>query len=159
LDRKKLVRIGLAASDDELALFHELFLEYGASLGFELCFQDFDRELAALPGDYAPPSGALLLAREGGEAAGCVALRRLEAGICEMKRLYVRPAFRGKGVGRKLAEAAVAEARRLGYERMRLDTVPAMKEAASLYLSMGFRETEPYYENPIEGATYMELTL
>jgi GNAT superfamily N-acetyltransferase len=135
LDRKKLVRIGLAASDDELALFHELFLEYGASLGFELCFQDFDRELAALPGDYAPPSGALLLAREGDEAAGCVALRRLEAGICEMKRLYVRPAFRGKGVGRKLAEAAVAEARRLGYERMRLDTVPAMKEAASLYLS------------------------
>ncbi|MEE9457344.1 MAG: GNAT family N-acetyltransferase [bacterium] len=153
------IKIMTAASDEELALSHELFLEYAASLGFELYFQAFDRELAALPGDYAPPSGALLLAREGDEPAGCVALRRLEAGICEMKRLYVRPAFRGKGVGRKLAEAVVAEARRLGYERMRLDTVPVMKEAASLYRAMGFRETEPYCENPIEGATYMELTL
>lgn len=159
MNRKKLVKVSLAASADELAQVRELFLEYAASLGFDLCFQGFEDELAALPGDYAPPSGALLLAREGDEAAGCVALRALEPGICEMKRLYVRPAFRGKGIGRKLAEAAVAEARRLGYERMRLDTVPFMKEANALYDELGFREVAPYRHNPIEGARYMELVL
>ena len=159
MNRKKLVKVSLAASADELAQVRELFLEYAASLGFDLCFQGFEDELAALPGDYAPPSGALLLAREGDEAAGCVALRALEAGICEMKRLYVRPAFRGKGIGRNLAEAAVAEARRLGYERMRLDTVPFMKEANALYDELGFREVAPYRHNPIEGARYMELVL
>lgn len=153
------VKVMTAASDDELARVHELFLEYAASLGFELCFQDFDRELAALPGDYAPPSGALLLAREGAEPAGCVALRPLKVGICEMKRLYVRPAFRGLGLGRKLAEAIIAEARRAGYERMRLDTVPAMKEANALYRAMGFREIGPYRHNPIKGATFMEVAL
>lgn len=153
------VKVMTAASDDELARVHELFLEYAASLGFELCFQDFDRELAALPGDYAPPSGALLLAREGAEPAGCVALRPLKVGICEMKRLYVRPAFRGLGLGRKLAEAIIAEARRAGYERMRLDTVPAMKEANALYRAMGFREIGPYRQNPIKGATFMEVAL
>ena len=159
MNRKKLVKVSLAASADELAQVRELFLEYAASLGFDLCFQGFEDELAALPGDYAPPSGALLLAREGDEAAGCVALRALEPGICEMKRLYVRPAFRGKGIGRNLAEAAVAEARRLGYERMRLDTVPFMKEANALYNELGFREVAPYRHNPIEGARYMELVL
>jgi putative acetyltransferase len=137
-----------------------LFLEYGSSLGFSLCFQSFDEELKSLPGAYGPPSGRLLLARSLGHAAGCVALRKLEAGICEMKRLYVRPGDRGSGLGRMLVERVIAEARTIGYERMRLDTVEsAMKDAIALYRRMGFREIEPYSVIPIEDALWMELLL
>ncbi len=137
-----------------------LFLEYGSSLGFSLCFQSFDEELKNLPGAYGPPTGRLLLARHAGHAAGCIALRKLEAGICEMKRLYVRPADRGMGVGRILVERVIAEARAIGYERMRLDTIAsAMKDAIALYRRMGFEEIAPYSVIPIKDALWMELRL
>ena len=136
-----------------------LFGEYVASLGVSLDFQGFDAEVAALPGDYAPPGGRLLVALSEGQPAGCVALRALAEGICEMKRLYVRPAFRGAKVGRALVEAAVEEARRAGYARMRLDTLPSMERARVLYASMGFYEIPPYRYNPIEGTAFMELIL
>jgi putative acetyltransferase len=137
-----------------------LFLEYGSSLGFSLCFQSFDEELKGLPGAYGPPSGRLLLARYADHAAGCIALRKLEAGICEMKRLYVRPGHRGRGLGRVLVERLIAEARAIGYERMRLDTIEsAMKDAIALYRRVGFREIAPYSAIPIESALWMELRL
>ena len=150
-----------AESPEEMVLVRELFLEYANSLGFSLCFQSFDHELASLPGDYAPPRGRLLFARHHeGMAAGCVALHPLEDGICEMKRLYVRPQFRGRGLGKRLAEHIIREARALGYQQLRLDTVePTMREAVGMYRKMGFREVAPYRPNPIEGALYMELTL
>ncbi len=150
-----MVKIVQAESPENLQQARGLFGEYAASLGISLCFQDFASELAGLPGDYAPPYGRLLLAREEGQIVGCVALRRSDAGICEMKRLYVRPACRGKGVGRELATAIIAEARRIGYAKMRLDALPSMKEAIALYQSLGFRPIEPYRPNPIEGAIYM----
>jgi putative acetyltransferase len=137
-----------------------LFIEYGSSLGFSLCFQSFDEELKSLPGAYGPPGGRLLLARYAGHAAGCVALRKLEAGVCEMKRLYVRPADRGSGLGRMLVERVIAEARIIGYECMRLDTIAsAMKDAIALYRRMGFEEIAPYSAIPIEHALWMELRL
>lgn len=136
-----------------------LFLEYKSAIGFDLCFQDFDRELAALPGEYAPPRGALLLALADGRAVGCVALRALDERTCEMKRLYVRPQARGHGVGRLLCDAVIAEARARGYARMKLDTVPQMAEAIALYRALGFVPAEPYRYNPIPGAIFMELML
>lgn len=138
----------------------ELFLEYAASLGFSLAFQDFEKELKELPGAYAPPMGRLLLAYYAGKAAGCVALRLLEGSICEMKRLYVRPAFRGKGVGRLLVDRIIAEARGARYQRMRLDTIESsMQDAIVLYRRRGFQEIPAYRENPIAGALYLELEL
>jgi ribosomal protein S18 acetylase RimI-like enzyme len=149
-----------AESPAQIAQARELFLEYAESLGFSLCFQSFDRELAGLPGDYVPPDGRLLLAEYRSELAGCVALHKLESGICEMKRLYLRPQLRGRGVGRALAESLIAEARTIGYRKMRLDTVaPVMPNAVAMYRRLGFVEIEPYRPNPIEGALYMELAL
>jgi len=147
-------------SAEQIAQARKLFLEYASSLGFSLCFQSFDKELAELPGDYAPPEGRLLFAEYNSRPAGCVALHPLEPGICEMKRLYLRPAYRGKGLGRKLAEAVIGEARAIGYKTMRLDTVePIMRDAVAMYRRLGFREIAPYRPNPIEGAIYMELEL
>jgi putative acetyltransferase len=148
-------RIVQARTDAEIALFRELIEEYGASLDFDLGFQDFERELAELPGDYDP----ILVALAGADAAGCVALRPLGAEICEMKRLYVRPASRGGGLGRRLVEAIVKEARRHGYSTMRLDTTPSMDAARALYRELGFRSIEPYRFNPIEGTEFLELVL
>lgn len=149
-----------ASSPDQIAQVRELFLEYAASLGFSLCFQNFDAELAGLPGDYAPPEGRLLLAEWDGQLAGCGALHKLEASVCEMKRLYLRPQFRGRGIGRTVAERLIAEARAIGYRRMRLDTVgPVMKDAVAMYRKLGFKEIAPYRENPMAGTLYMELEL
>jgi putative acetyltransferase len=148
-----------AASPNDVEVVRELFVEYQKSLGVDLCFQGFDRELAELPGDYAPPGGCLLVARDHGDIVACVALRRLDAETCEMKRLYVRPTQRGLGLGRALAEAVIADAQRLGYRRMRLDTLPSMTEAAALYERLGFREIEPYTENPVAGARFLQLEL
>lgn len=149
-----------AASTIQIAQARKLFLEYAHSLGFSLCFQDFDEELAGLPGDYAPPEGRLLLAQCEGQLAGCVALHKIDPGICEMKRLYLRPQLRGKGLGRTLADRIIAEARQIGYDRMRLDTVgPVMMDAVAMYRKIGFHEIAPYRPNPIAGAMYMELQL
>lgn len=151
--------IAPVTSADQIATARRLFKEYEASLGIELTFQGFAQEVAALPGAYAPPAGRLYLASDGAEPAGCVALRPLSGGLCEMKRLYVRPAARGERLGRRLAETVIREAREIGYARMRLDTLPSMKEAFALYQTLGFREIAPYYENPIAGTRFMELDL
>jgi len=149
-----------AESPAHIAQARELILEYAKSLGFSLCFQNFEKELEELPGNYAPPRGRLLLAESEGEIAGCVALRARETGICEMKRLYLRPQFRGKGLGRVLAERIIDEARTIGYARMRLDTVePVMKDAVATYRKLGFKEIAPYCTNPEPGTLYMELEL
>ena len=153
------IEIVQAQSEEELAHIRQLFREYAASLDFSLCFQGFEKELAELPGDYALPVGRLLLAREGKNAAGCVALRQIRDGVCEMKRLYVRPEFRGQRLGRRLAEEVIAEAGKIGYRAMRLDTLPSMKEAIALYETVGFRRIGPYRFNPLAGAIYMELAL
>ena len=154
-----MLRIIPAKPEQDLELIRELFKEYASSLGFDLSFQDFKEELANLPGDYAPPDGCILLAKDKEQIAGCVALRKMGEDICEMKRLYVRPEFRGKGIGRKLSVAIIDKARDIGYKYMRLDTVPAMKQAIALYRSLGFKQIEPYRYNPIEGATFMELEI
>jgi putative acetyltransferase len=147
-------------SGPELEDIRALFLEYARSLDFELCFQSFDKELQELPAEYAKPHGRLILCQVDGKSAGCIALKRIEPEICEMKRLYVRPGFRGKQIGLKLANHIIDEARRAGYEKMRLDTIAGlMPHAIALYRSLGFVDIAPYYHNPIPNALYMELAL
>jgi ribosomal protein S18 acetylase RimI-like enzyme len=149
-----------ATTPEDLAQVRRLFRAYAEWLGVDLCFQGFERELAELPGAYAPPAGRLLLARVGREAVGCVGVRPLEPGACEMKRLWVEPGFGGQGIGRTLAERIVAAAREIGYRRMRLDTIPARMPAAQhLYAGLGFREIPPYYHNPLGGVVMLELEL
>jgi len=147
------------AGPADLSTVRELFVEYSRTLGFELDFQDFDDELDTLPGAYAPPGGALLLAEVGGDPVGCIGLRPLEQGCCELKRMYVRPERRGLGIGRALALAVIDAARECGYERMRLDTIDTMTPAIALYDSLGFVEIPAYRPNPIPGAAFFELEL
>lgn len=153
------ITIAQAASIEDVEAVRALFQEYAAWLAVDLCFQGFAAELATLPGAYAPPDGRLLLARAGGETAGCAALRRLDARSGEVKRLFVRAPFRGRGLGMRLARAIVDEARAIGYARLLLDTLPQMPQAQRLYRALGFREIAPYYANPIPGAVYMALAL
>jgi ribosomal protein S18 acetylase RimI-like enzyme len=148
-----------AQSDDHFSAARSLFEEYAGFLGIDLCFQNFQQELDGLPGQYAPPDGRLLLAVEGEQPVGCVALRNLGDGICEMKRLYVQPRQRGKSLGRRLAEAIIAEARAIGYTKVRLDSLRSLKEAAALYRSLGFTDIPPYRHNPLPDAVFMELEL
>ena len=148
------------ATPEDLAQIRRLFRAYADWLGVDLCFQGFEQELTELPGGYAPPAGRLLIARVGGDVVGCVGLRLLEPGVCEMKRLWVEPGFGGRGIGRALTESIVGAAREFGYERMRLDTLPERMPAAQhLYRSLGFREIPPYYDNPLPGVTMLELAL
>jgi GNAT superfamily N-acetyltransferase len=158
MGRVKVV-IGPVGGPGDLAAVRELFVEYVRSVDEPRCFAGFDRELAGLPGEYAAPSGRLLLARRGSDAAGCVALRRLDAGTAEIKRLYLRPAHRGHGIGRGLAAAAIAAARETGCARVVLDTLPKMGEAIALYRSLGFRDTAPYLQEPTPGSLCFELAL
>jgi putative acetyltransferase len=148
-----------ATTAEHLIAVRALFREYARFLDVDLKFQGFEDELAGLPGKYAPPEGALLLAAEGADIGGCVALRRLEPGACEMKRLFVRPGCRGRGLGRALAEAIVREAASRGYAAMRLDTLPKLKNAIRLYARLGFHPVAPYYSNPLPGVSYWELDL
>ena len=150
-----------APSTAELDEVRALFREYEKWLDYDLCFQGFEAELAGLPGRYAPPSGRLWLAEVDGQLAGCVGLREIEPGICEMKRLYVRDFARGRGVGRALAQRVIADARAIGYRSMRLDTlrIDRMRSANALYDSLGFHDIEPYYANPLPDVRYMQLDL
>jgi putative acetyltransferase len=153
------IQILSATGREQVEQVKALVLEYVKSLGIDLDFQDFEAEMREFPGDYAPPDGSLLLAVDAQGPAGCVGLRKLEPGICEMKRLYVRPRCRGLGLGQLLARAVIAEARALGYTAMQLDTLSTMHSAIGLYRELGFQPTAPYYRNPLEGALFFELKL
>jgi carbonic anhydrase len=153
------MKIIQAKSEAEVSQARTLFLEYAASLDVDLCFQNFEQELAELPGAYSPPAGRLLLAYEEGKPAGCVALRNFGNRLCEMKRLYLRSEFRGRKLSRALVREIIHQAQQIGYERMRLETLPGMQEALGLYRSLGFKEIEPYTRNPVPGARFMELRL
>lgn len=151
--------ISYAKGAEDMAHLRALFTEYQQWLNVDLCFQGFDEELKNLPGKYAEPSGCLLLARDGDAIAGCVGMWPLAEGVCEMKRLYVRPQWRGRGLGRRLAIEILAEAKTRGYRIMCLDTLPQLTTALALYKNLGFAETEPYYDNPMEGVSYLQLDL
>ena len=152
--------IVIADNPERIAAVRELFLEYAKSLSFNLCFQSFEEELASLPGDYVFPGGVLLLALAGDQVAGCVALHKVQDGICEMKRLYVRPQFRGTGIGSLLVRSVIESALSMGYLRMRLDTVVSeIQDAIKMYHRLGFVEIEPYRENPMPSALYLKLDL
>jgi GNAT superfamily N-acetyltransferase len=153
------MHIRTAVSPEDIEVVRRLFLEYQTSLGVDLCFQNFESELAGLPGKYAPPEGRLYLAFEDEQVAGCAGLRRIEEGVCELKRLYVPLRYRGRGIGRKLALQALNDAREIGYGRMRLDTLPSMGRAQVLYQTLGFKPITPYTNNPVEGALFLEITL
>ena len=155
-----MMKIFQVQSAEDIKTARELFEEYAAALNISLCFQNFDQEVHGLPGSYAPPAGRLLLASQDDKVAGCIALRPLADNACEMKRLFVRPQSRGRGFGGKLVAAVIDAAREIGYEHMRLDTLPGeMAAAIALYRSIGFREIPPYYHNPVAGALFMELPL
>jgi GNAT superfamily N-acetyltransferase len=153
------VALAPVTTPSDLSEVRELLLEYGRSLSFALCFATFEKELAELPGDYAPPRGGLWIARIGKEPAGCVALRPLGDDVGEVKRLFVRPAWRGHGLGRVLMEHLLAEARARGYRRVRLDTLPVMESARALYVALGFRPIPPYHQHPVVDADCFELQL
>lgn len=152
-------RIIPAASGGEIPAVRELMREYAQSLGVDLAYQNFEEELRSLPGEYAPPRGTLLLALRGDDPAGCVAIRPLAENFCEMKRLYVRPAWRSTGLGKRLIAAALDDARRAGHKFVRLDTLPTMTAARQLYASLGFRPIAPYYDSPIAGTAFLQLEL
>lgn len=154
-----MIQIISAQEQDHYQKIRKLFTEYADSLDFDLEFQGFSRELATLPGDYTPPEGCVLLAQDSGLFVGCVALRPLEDKICEMKRLYVRSGYRGRGIGRTLACSVIDRAREIGYEKMRLDTIATMNEARTLYYSLEFRNIKAYRYSPLDEPSYMELDL
>jgi GNAT superfamily N-acetyltransferase len=148
-----------AITEHDIPAVRTLLREYAAALGISLDFQQFDNELAGLPGAYSPPAGVLLIARTPEADAGCVAVRPLSGSTCELKRLYVRPSWRGHGLGRRLTNAALDHARAIGYSEMRLDTLPGMETAQALYEELGFREIPPYTRNPVRGARFLQLDL
>jgi ribosomal protein S18 acetylase RimI-like enzyme len=153
------IKIISAINNEYVNRAKELIQEYALSLGFDLSFQDFEQEMATFPGQYSPPGGCLFVAQYENKIVGCVGLRDRGSGVCEMKRMYVQPNFRRKGLGKALAEAVIDKARGMDYTHMRLDTTPYMKSAIRLYISLGFRDIAPYRFNPIEGARYLELRL
>jgi ribosomal protein S18 acetylase RimI-like enzyme len=149
-----------ATTDEQIEAARALFKEYAAELAIDMCFQSFDHELQTLPGRYEPPNGRLLLVYDNEELIGCIALRKLDERTCEMKRLFLRPGSRGKRYGRKMINELIEQARMIGYERMRLDTLPGKMDAAiALYRELGFEDIPAYYDNPLDGVLYLERTI
>lgn len=153
------MKIIQAQTENHIREARILFREYETALGVDLCFQSFEEELANLPGKYAPPDGLLMLAADDSDVAGCAAMRKIGEHVCEIKRLFVRPQYRGMGIGRMLAQEIICRARHAGYHVMYLDTLAILERAIALYRSLGFQETEPYYHNPLDGVVYLQLDL